>query len=421
MPTSKPLLSFALALGAALAVSGCVPAPGTEAGPGGGSSGSGGARGGSGPAGSGGSSPAASGSGGSSSGSGGSAPSGSGGSIPTGSGGSTPAGSGGDSGNASGGNGGGQAQDDGGAAGSGGAVPDAAATGSAGGAPRPSPGCGKPNPPTGARTVMTGGKMAGFIVTLPAGYDPNKPMPLGFAFHGYGLNEKTCAAGSECPGFKDLKAITVFPKSIGAGWEYPLPLLDPNVKFFEDTVALMKNEYCVDEHRIFVAGVSSGGQFVNHLSCRFGDWLWAVSPIAAYVEPAVKVGCKGAPPEIIIHGITDNLEKNAHPVRDLYAMRNGCPTVPPDMAKAEADMMAARAATRAEVACVNYEGCTANRALLRVLADHLQQPDPRLAQGRRHVDPGVSRHAEIATRWNSQRGRGGARAAVRRLGYIQLA
>jgi polyhydroxybutyrate depolymerase len=122
----------------------------------------------------------------------------------------------------------------------------------------------------------------------------------------------------------------------------------------------MKNEYCVDENRIFVAGVSSGGQFVNHLSCRFGDWLWAVSPIAAYVEPAVKVDCKGAPAEIIIHGITDNLEKNAHPVRDLYAMRNGCPTVPPDMEKAEADMKAARAATRAEVACLNYEGCTAN-------------------------------------------------------------
>jgi hypothetical protein len=61
---------------------------------------------------------------------------------------------------------------------------------------------------------------------------------------------------------------------------------------------------------------------------------------------------------VVIHGITDNLEKNAHGVRDLFARRNGCPTPPPKMAKAEADMKAARAATRAEVACVNYEGGT---------------------------------------------------------------
>ena len=361
IPRVRPL-AFALALRFALGalataawLPACTPVPG-----GGGEESRGGAGGaGPGPAGGGGkNSPSAS--GGTSPGSG---PS-SGGGGNTASNGGSPGGSGGTSGAGAGGTGGsGEPPADAGSgetsgAGGAGATSDAAAGG--GGPVKASAGCGKANPMKGARTITTGGKTAGFIVTLPADYDPNKPMPLGFAFHGYGLNEKTCAAGSECPGFKDLKAITVFPKSIGAGWEYPLPLLDPNVKFFEDTVALMKSEYCVDEHRIFVAGVSSGGQFVNHLSCRFGDWLWAVAPIAAYVEPAVKVNCQGAPPEIIIHGITDNLEKNAHAVRDLYAMRNGCPTVPPDMAKAEADMKAARAATRAEVACVNYEGCTAN-------------------------------------------------------------
>jgi polyhydroxybutyrate depolymerase len=363
MPTSKHRLSWSVALILGITCpllipsTGCTPTPGSED------------PGSSTPAGSGGSQGSPTGAGGkagpsSSGGKGGEATGGSGAGPGTG-GGSGGSGSGGASASGGAPGTGGSAATDasaGGASGSdsAGTGPDAASAIGAGGPPKPSAGCGKANPPTGARTIMTGGKSAGFIVTLPAGYDPNKPMPLGFAFHGYNLNEKTCAAGLECPGFKDLKAITVYPKSIGAGWEYPLALLEPNIKFFEDTVALMKNEYCVDEHRIFVAGVSSGGQFVNHLSCRFGDWLWAVSPIAAYVEPAVKVNCKGAPAEIIIHGITDNLEKNAHPVRDLYAMRNGCPTVPADMEKAEADMKAARAATRAEVACVNYEGCTAN-------------------------------------------------------------
>jgi polyhydroxybutyrate depolymerase len=128
-------------------------------------------------------------------------------------------------------------------------------------------------------------------------------------------------------------------------------------------VALMKAEYCVDESRIFVAGVSSGGQFVEHLACHYGDWLWAVSPIAAFVDKGVDLGCKGAPAQIVIHGVTDHLADHAHPVRDLYAQRNGCPTAPATTAKAEADMMAAFTAKKAEIACVDYEGCT--RAPLR--------------------------------------------------------
>jgi len=223
--------------------------------------------------------------------------------------------------------------------------------------PRASAGCGKPNPTNGARTIMTGGQKASYIVHLPASYDPGKPLPLGFAFHGYGLDEKTCAAGSECPGFKDLNAITVYMKSLGPGWEdNPTPLM-PNLKFFEDTVALMKSEYCVDEGRIFVAGVSSGGQFVEHLACHYGDWLWAVSPIAAFVDKGVDTGCKGTPAQIVIHGITDHLADHAHPVRDLFAHRNGCPDPAPMVDKAEADMMAAFAARKAEIACVDYQAC----------------------------------------------------------------
>jgi poly(3-hydroxybutyrate) depolymerase len=309
-----------------------------------------------------------SGSGGSSAASGGAPGSGGGGGSPAASGGnggtSTPSATGGATGGTTGGTSsgsGGSSAASGGS--SGGDKPDAGTeTGpgpSAGGRPvKPSAGCGKANPATGARTITTGGKAANYIVTLPAGYDANKPVPMGLAFHGYGLNEKTCAAGSECPGYKNLPAITVYLKSIGPGWEYPLNLLEPNIKFFEDVVTTMKAEYCVDENRIFVAGVSSGGQFVEHLACRFGDWLWTVSPIAAYVDKGTDMNCKGTPSIIVIHGITDNLEKNAHAVRDMFAKRNGCPTVPAGMAEAEEKMKAARAATRKETACLDYEGCT---------------------------------------------------------------
>ena len=122
------------------------------------------------------------------------------------------------------------------------------------------------------------------MVAIPPNYDPMKPYPLGFAFHGYNLNEKTCYQGSECPGFRTVvgaKAITVFPKSIGPGWEYPVNLLAPNIQFVKDIIAQMKTEYCIDESRVFVSGVSSGGQMTHHMrsactaspAASAGHWL----------------------------------------------------------------------------------------------------------------------------------------------------
>jgi polyhydroxybutyrate depolymerase len=273
-----------------------------------------------------------------------------------GAGGSAAVGTGGNSGGGAGmGGAGGQAGADGGS--------DAAAMpgdGGAVGGARPvkaSAGCGKALPASGARTIMTGGRQANFVVNLPAGYDNKTPLPLGFAFHGH--SNPLCTG--ECAGFRDLKAVTVFPKSLAAGWEdNPNPLLG-NITFFEDLVALMKSESCVDENRIFVAGVSSGGQFVEHLACKHGDWLWAVSPVAAYVDRGVDMNCKGTPPHIVIHGVTDRAGMFGQAVAALYAKRNGCSdSPPPGLAMARADMMAAFTARRAEHRCLDWEGCTAN-------------------------------------------------------------
>ena len=200
---------------------------------------------------------------------------------------------------------------------------------------------------------------------MPPGYDPAKPYPLGFAFHGYGLDEKTCHDGSECPGFRTevgKNAITVFPKSISAGWEYPVVYLPQNVKYVEDLIALMKSEYCVDESRIFVSGVSSGGHFTHHLSCQLGDRLWAAIPIAAYLEPAAMTNCKGFPAQIHIRGITDSLKKG-QTARDFQAMRNGCPTIPAGMEAMEKEVLDAFTTKLKppKTSCLSYEGCAMNQ------------------------------------------------------------
>jgi polyhydroxybutyrate depolymerase len=225
--------------------------------------------------------------------------------------------------------------------------------------PKPSAGCGKMNPAVGSRTIMTGGQTAMFNVRLPAGYDGTKPMPLGFGFHGFG-NGACGPTNGECQGFANLPAVTVYMKSISQGWEQA-PVLEQNITFFQDVVALMKNEFCIDENRIFVAGVSSGGQFVEHLACRFGDWLWQVTPVCAGVVNAANMNCKGTPPILVIHGVTDSAGNYGQGVVEMFARRNGCATTAPAaLAKARSDMVAAFQAGRAEHVCMDWEGCTAN-------------------------------------------------------------
>ncbi len=281
-----------------------------------------------------------------------------------GSGGSTTAGSGGTmnsmGGSASGGSdaagAGGMSGGSGGASGSGGA---GGSGGAAGHVPVPSKGCGKANPPEGARMIQTGGKTGNFNVYLPDNYEASTPMPLGFGFHGNGNDE--CGPDSgECRGFKALPAVTVYMKSLAAGWEQS-DILEANVTYWQDVLAMMKNEYCIDESRVFVAGVSSGGQFIEHLTCRFGDTLWQTTAVCASVVNAATQNCKGTPPILVIHGVTDMAGGYGLDVAKLFAERNGCSDMTPAAyEQARTDLLAAREAEVAEHICMDWDGCTLN-------------------------------------------------------------
>jgi polyhydroxybutyrate depolymerase len=225
--------------------------------------------------------------------------------------------------------------------------------------PKPSAGCGKMNPPMGARTVMTGGQTGMFNVNLPANYDATKPMPLGFGFHGFG-NGACGPNQGECRGFAMLPAVTVYMKSFSDGWEQAA-VLEQNITFYQDVLALMKNEYCIDENRVFIAGVSSGGQFIEHLTCRFGDALWQTTAVSASVVGAADKNCKGTPPILVIHGVTDMAGNYGQDVAAMFAKRNGCSTTPPaGLAQAKTDLMTAFNAQQAQHVCLDWDGCTAN-------------------------------------------------------------
>jgi polyhydroxybutyrate depolymerase len=235
----------------------------------------------------------------------------------------------------------------------------ASGAGGAGHVPVKSAGCGKANPAEGSQTIQTGGQSAMYNINLPDNYEPNTPLPLGFGFHGFG-NGACGPDQGECRGFAMLPAVTVYMKSISDGWEQQ-QVLEQNITYFQDVLAHMKAEYCIDESRIFIAGVSSGGQFIEHLTCRFGDTLWQVTPVSASVVGAANQNCKGTPPILVIHGVTDQAGNYGQGVAEMFAKRNGCSDMAPAaLEQNKSDMMDAFDAKADEHRCMDWDGCTKN-------------------------------------------------------------
>lgn len=235
------------------------------------------------------------------------------------------------------------------------AKPDAPAT------PTRSVGCGKANPPSGNLTIDVQGQMGKYVVSIPASYNPDTPYPVGFAFHGRGNTGPQCQT-RDCLGFQSVMkdvAILVYMTSLnGVGWEHvgaPNDEREINVAFFTAVRDKINQTYCADDHRVFVAGTSSGASFTNILSCRFGDTLLAAAPVAG---GASVQNCKGPIAALVIHGYKDShvLFTEGEAERDFHLAQNHCTsTAVPPVSQIHTTVVA----TPETHQCASYQGCDA--------------------------------------------------------------
>lgn len=227
-------------------------------------------------------------------------------------------------------------------------------------------GCGKVAM-DGARQLSLEGFEGQYYVNLPSTYDPQRPYPLGFAFHGANRNHYDCRS-LDCYGFQSAlgeEAVLVYMQSLRApstavegAWDDER---ENNVAFFEAVLDSVESEFCIDQKRVFAAGTSSGAIFANLLACRHGDRLLAVTPVAGSLPEDEE--CRGTPAALLIHGVDDPHVpfENGEAARDFYLSQNGCSDVSePDVASVHSDIRAKRDATPAveDIACVDYQGCS---------------------------------------------------------------
>jgi polyhydroxybutyrate depolymerase len=167
------------------------------------------------------------------------------------------------------------------------------------------------------RTLMMGEQKRTYLVHIPKGYDPKKPVPVVLALHGAAMN------GSMMVWFSGLNRksdeagfIVVYPSGTGTG-----PFLTWNAGGFRGKMAEGKADdvafigkllddlgtvVTVDAKRVYACGMSNGGMMCYRLAAELSDRIAAIAPVAGTI--AIEESKPKRPvPVIHFHGTKDTL------------------------------------------------------------------------------------------------------------------
>lgn len=207
---------------------------------------------------------------------------------------------------------------------------------SKGGAPSPTP--------RGAQgeTLKIGGQERNYYLLRPP--DRGGPLPLVLALHGYTqppqgleletkLDDEAAAAGF----------VVVYPEGISRSWnssdsggDAHLPNVD-DVGFIRQLIDQLVSTAQIDPKRVFVTGISSGGEMSHRLACELSDRVSAVASVSGDLGIAA---CNPARPISVleVHGTADQFvpiegdpSQNLAPTLSTmqrWAKINGCASTP---------------------------------------------------------------------------------------------
>ncbi len=174
-------------------------------------------------------------------------------------------------------------------------------------------------------------------VWLPNGYVPTKAYPVIFLFHGCGAADNVVPMQNAT----NDQAILVRGAGISANtcWDQSPDGVD--MTFFDQMLASVTAQRCIDTTHVFAVGYSSGSWLVNSLDCRRADKLRGAASVSGGVQSNK---CSGRIARIFLHDKDDmnNVIAGSYNERDRLIGLNHCTmtTMPDD-----------------PTPCVRYQGC----------------------------------------------------------------
>ena len=147
-----------------------------------------------------------------------------------------------------------------------------------------------------------------FLLTTPAGLDPDTPLPLVLDFHGLAEGADVHSLMSELPTYgRENGFLVVSPQGTGTPVRWAV---DPDVEanadlqYTQDLLDQLEAEQCIDTSRIYATGLSNGAFMSSILGCTMADRFAAIAPVAGLIRPA---SCDPSRPVPVLafHGTDD--------------------------------------------------------------------------------------------------------------------
>ncbi len=145
-----------------------------------------------------------------------------------------------------------------------------------------------------------------YLRNLPPAYDGRTPLPVIVDLHGYAegatVHTKMSALG---PYGNSVGFITITPE--GSGTSVPMwdtDLKGADVAFIGNLLNEVDRTVCVDDRRVYVAGLSNGAFMTSAVACAYSNRIAAVAPVAGIQN--IK-GCAATRPVPVVtfHGTAD--------------------------------------------------------------------------------------------------------------------
>ncbi len=176
------------------------------------------------------------------------------------------------------------------------------------------------------RTLTHQERTRNYRLHVPPGYDPTRPTPVVFAFHGFGSNEKSMGTLTHLSEESDAQGfLVVYVRGLTAAelGRDPEPGFGASgawnsgvccgaardvgvddVGFVDSLLAELDTQVCLDTKRVYATGFSNGGFFSYRLACERSEQFAAIAPVSG-VESATPCSPSRPVPIMHFHGSED--------------------------------------------------------------------------------------------------------------------